>query len=65
MRLNIFPLLFNRHLLIPLKCQGEVRCQTYNIEEQGHSCIRSFNKHFWSTRYVLGTEETHVSGQGE
>lgn len=65
MRLNIFPLLFNGHLLIPLKCQGEVRCQTYNIEGQGHSFIRSLNEHFWSTHYVLGRKEAHVSGQGE
>lgn len=30
----------------PLTCQREVRCQIYNIEEQGHSPIRSFNKIF-------------------
>ena len=30
----------------PLTCQGEVRCQMYNIEDQGYSPIRSFNKIF-------------------
>ena len=30
----------------PLTCQREVRCQMYNIEEQGHSPICSFNKIF-------------------
>ena len=30
----------------PLTCQWEVRCQMYNIEEQGHSPIHSFNKIF-------------------
>lgn len=56
----------------PLTRQGEVRCQMYNIEEQGYSPIRSFNKIFlelplyarhrrypclWAERVRRGREE--------
>lgn len=66
MRLNIFPLVFNnRHLLIPLHARGrwDARCTTLKIKVI-HPFVHS-TKYFWSTHCALGTEDTHVSGQGE